>query len=179
MTVDRTPEDRAASDDLAPCGRVWKFGDDIDTDVLAPGAYMKGSIENLAAHTLESVDAAFAAEVAPGDIIVAGRNFGTGSSREQAAQVLRVRGVGAVLAQSFAGIFYRNALNLGLLVLTSDHLDGIDARDRISIDVAAGSILNLTKNTTHACETLPDHLVGIVRAGGLLPYLEKQSRMAR
>ena len=100
-------------------GTVWKFGDNVDTDVLAPGAFMKGPVEELARHCLESVDPQFAAGVQPGDYVVAGRNFGVGSSREQAAQVLKLLGVAAVIAPSFAGIFYRNACNLGLAALLS------------------------------------------------------------
>ena len=100
-------------------GRAWILGDDIDTDVLAPGLYMKGPIAEMARHCLESVEPDFAAQVAEGDIIVAGANFGIGSSREQAAEVLTLLGVKAVVAKSFGGIFYRNALNFGLLAVTS------------------------------------------------------------
>lgn len=95
---------------MSIAGRAWVFGDNIDTDVLAPGLYMKGSIAELARHCLEAVDPRFAAEARPGDIVIGGRNFGMGSSREQAVMALRELGVGAVIARSFAGIFYRNAL---------------------------------------------------------------------
>ena len=104
-------------------GCAWVFGDDVDTDALAPGLYMKGSIEELAGHCLETVDPDFAMQVRSGDVVVAGRNFGMGSSREQAAQVLKQLGVAAVVARSFGGIFYRNALNMGLVAVTSTAVD--------------------------------------------------------
>jgi 3-isopropylmalate dehydratase small subunit len=97
--------------------KAWVFGDNVDTDVLAPGRYMKLPIEEIAKHCLEAIDSSFAASVQPGDIVVAGRNFGAGSSREQAPAALRHLGVAALVAESFAGLFYRNALNLGLLAL--------------------------------------------------------------
>ena len=106
-------------------GRIILVGDDIDTDQLAPGAYMKGGIEALAAHCLEGVRPGFAQEVTPGDVLVAGRNFGVGSSREQAAEALKHLGLAGVVALSFAGIFYRNAINLGLPVLTAPDLSAV------------------------------------------------------
>jgi 3-isopropylmalate/(R)-2-methylmalate dehydratase small subunit len=99
-------------------GKAWIFGYDIDTDVLAPGLYMKGSFEELASHCLEAIDPDFASNVAPGDVVVAGKNFGVGSSREQAAEALKYLGVSILLAKSFAGIFFRNALNFGMIALT-------------------------------------------------------------
>jgi len=100
--------------------RAWVFGDDVDTDALAPGRFMHRPIEELAAHCLIDLSPAFAADAAEGDVIIAGRNFGMGSSREQAAQALKIRGIAGVVARSFAGIFYRNAINLGLAVFTGD-----------------------------------------------------------
>lgn len=153
--------------------RVWKYGDNIDTDVLAPGIYMKGPVEDLAKHCLEAVDPTFAAAVRPGDVIVAGKNFGIGSSREQAAEVLVMLGVKAVVARSFGGIFYRNAFNLGLLALVSDDVDGFEAGQEIAIDAGAGALSNLSTGKRYAAEPVPDHLQNIVAAGGLVPYLEK------
>ena len=115
-------------------GRAWVFGDDIDTDLLAPGAYMKGPVKELARHCLEAVDPTFAAGVAAGDVVVGGVNFGVGSSREQAAQALRCLGVGAVVARSFGGIFYRNALNLGLLAVVCAEAGQLRAGDRLTVD---------------------------------------------
>jgi 3-isopropylmalate/(R)-2-methylmalate dehydratase small subunit len=157
--------------------RAWVFGDDIDTDVLAPGRYMKFGIEEIAKHCLEAVDPSFAASVRPGDVVVAGRNFGAGSSREQAAAALKTLGVAAVIAHSFAGIFYRNALNLGLVVLASPDAGRIRAGDDIAVDPEAGRIENRTRGETLACEPIPGHLMAMVRDGGLLAHLEK--RLAR
>lgn len=155
-------------------GTVWRFGDAIDTDVLAPGLYMKGSLEELARHCLEAVDPDFAGQVRPGDIVVAGAHFGIGSSREQAALALKALGVGAVIARSFGGIFYRNALNAGLLALTSDDLDDIEPGDGLRVDALAGTLHNARTGKSHACDPLPAHLAGMVAAGGLVPWLEKK-----
>jgi 3-isopropylmalate/(R)-2-methylmalate dehydratase small subunit len=155
-------------------GTAWRFGDNIDTDVLAPGIYMKRPIEELARHCLEAVDPRFATAVEPGDIVVAGRNFGMGSSREQAAQALRRLGIAAVLAQSFAGIFYRNALNLGLLALVCPGTERIGAGDRLAVDGVQGVVSNLTTGERLRCEPLPPHLLRMVEEGGLVPYLEKK-----
>lgn len=158
----------------AAAGRAWVFGDDIDTDVLAPGIYMKGPIENMAPHCLESIDRAFASQVAAGDVIVGGRNFGMGSSREQAVLVLRHLGLAAVVAQSFAGIFFRNALNLGLPALACAETARINAGDRLSVDAEAGEIHNHTTGERYACEGIPAHLMEMVRDGGLVPHLAKK-----
>lgn len=155
-------------------GRAFVFGDGVDTDALAPGAYMKRPLAELAAHCLETVDPGFAAAVEPGDFVVAGRNFGLGSSREQAAQALRHLGVAAVVARSFAGIFYRNALNLGLPAVVCAQAGEIAAGDRLRVDLAAGRIDNLTRAATLVCEAVPGHLLAIVRDGGLVPHLEKR-----
>jgi 3-isopropylmalate/(R)-2-methylmalate dehydratase small subunit len=156
-------------------GRAFVYGDNIDTDVLAPGLYMKGSVEALAEHCLEAVDAAFAATVRPGDFVVGGRNFGMGSSREQAAQVLRIKGVRAVIASSFAGIFYRNAFNLGLPALVSPDVARIRTGDRLCVDMEHGVILNHDTGETLACEKVPAHLRAIVAAGGLIGWLEARA----
>jgi 3-isopropylmalate/(R)-2-methylmalate dehydratase small subunit len=153
--------------------KAWIFGDDVDTDALAPGQYMKLGIEDIARHCLESVDPAFAACVAAGDVVVGGRNFGLGSSREQAAGALRQLGVAAVVATSFAGLFYRNALNLGVAVLTCPDAGRIRAGDALRIDAEAGRIENETSGETLRCEPIPPHLMEMVRDGGLLPHLEK------
>jgi 3-isopropylmalate/(R)-2-methylmalate dehydratase small subunit len=156
-------------------GRAWVFGDNIDTDQLAPGLYMKRPIEEIARHCLETADPQFADGVGQGDIVVGGRNFGMGSSREQAAQTLRHLGVSAVLAPSFGGIFYRNALNLGLLALVCAEAGKIAAGDQLALEPEHGKVHNLTRNETYACEPIPPHLVEMVRAGGLVPYLERRS----
>ena len=143
-------------------GRIFLFGDDIDTDQLAPGQYMRGGIEALAAHCLEATRPDFAINVQPGDIIVAGRNFGTGSSREQAVEALRYLQVAGVIALSFAGIFYRNAINLGLPVLIVTSIDGVKDGDKASLDLT-GSVLNLiVRNTDIALEPMPENLQEII-----------------
>lgn len=157
-------------------GRAWVFGDDIDTDMLAPGRYMKYDIEEIARHCLEMIEPAFAREVRPGDLVVAGRNFGAGSSREQAAAALRHLGIVAVVARSFAGLFYRNTLNVGLPVLVSAHTGEIGAGDRVEFDLEASRVRNLTRGREVACEPIPPHLLAMVRAGGLIAQLEQRLR---
>jgi len=160
--------------ELFVVGNAWVFGDDIDTDLLAPGQFMKLGIEAIARHCLEAVDPAFAGGVRPGDVVIGGRNFGAGSSREQAPQALKVLGVAAVIAPSFAGIFYRNALNLGLPALVSPDAGRILAGDEIAFDAEAGRIENRTRGEILACEPIPGHLMAMVRDGGLLAHLEKR-----
>ena len=155
-------------------GRIFLFGDDIDTDQLAPGQYMRGGIEALAAHCLEATRPAFSVNVQPGDIIVAGRNFGTGSSREQAVEALLYLQVAGVVALSFAGIFYRNAVNLGLPVLIAPSIDGAKDGDKASLQLSV-SVLNLSdKNTDIALEPMPKNLQEIIESGGLVQYLKKR-----
>ncbi|MFN4163170.1 MAG: 3-isopropylmalate dehydratase [Ferrovibrio sp.] len=160
-------------------GRVWKFGDNIDTDVLAPGLYMKSPLAELAKHCLETVEPRFAKEVKPGDIVVGGRNFGMGSSREQAVMALRELGVGAVVAPSFAGIFYRNALNLGLLALVCPEAGKIRADSVLAVDAARAELRDIETGKIYACEPLPAHLLQMIADGGLLPHLEKKLKVQR
>jgi len=155
-------------------GRAWLFGNDVDTDVLAPGLYMKGPMAEMARHCLETVDPEFAANVEPGDVMLAGANFGIGSSREQAAQVLTMLGVKAVVAKSFGGIFYRNAINFGLLAVTSQADLQVAAGDVVSVDGIAGVIKNELTGETFACDPVPEHLMAMVNAGGLVPHLEQR-----
>lgn len=159
---------------MTPCtstGRIWRFGDNVDTDAMAPGAHMKGGIDTLARHCLENLRPEFPAGVRRGDVVVGGANFGMGSSREQAPQALRHLGVAAVIAPSFAGLFYRNALNLGLPVLvcadTAPLADGLDVT--FDLDRAA---LRLADGTAVACEPVPDFLREMLAAGGLVPHLK-------
>lgn len=154
--------------------RVWKLGADIDTDALAPGIYMKLSIDGIAQHCLETVRPEFAAAVRPGDVIAAGANFGIGSSREQAAAALVRLGVRAVIAPSFSGLFFRNGFNLGLLLLTTPDADKLHEAETVELDLqsltltsAAGELL--------PCEPIPQFLLDMVAAGGLMNQLRKQS----
>ena len=155
-------------------GRAFVFGDDIDTDVLAPGQYMKGPVEELTRHCMETIAPDFARTVRPGDVVVAGRNFGMGSSREQAAQALKILGVSAVVAKSFGGIFLRNALNLGLPVMVCAATDDIRQDDRISVDLINGRVINETSGATLQGEPLPAFLLDMLADGGLVPHLEKK-----
>jgi 3-isopropylmalate/(R)-2-methylmalate dehydratase small subunit len=155
-------------------GRAWVFGDKIDTDVLAPGALMKLTPGELAKHCLEAIEPRFAKEVRPGDVVVAGASFGIGSSREQAAVSLKLLGVQAVLAKSFARIFYRNAYNLGLPAVFFPHADDIAAGDQIAIDLAGGVVSNQTTDRVYAIAPAPAHLRAIVEAGGIVGYLRQR-----
>ncbi|HZD21542.1 MAG TPA: 3-isopropylmalate dehydratase [Burkholderiales bacterium] len=154
--------------------RAWAFGDNLDTDVIAPGRYMKFGIEQIAQHCLESVSPAFAKEVQPGDIVVGGRNFGAGSSREQAPEALKHLGIAALIAESFAGLFYRNAINLGLPALWCASAKRIRDGDRLDLDLEHGKVHNRTSGETLDCEPIPAFLMAIIRDGGLLPHLEKK-----
>ncbi len=157
----------------SPPGRVWMFGADIDTDTMAPGAYMKLGIDEIATHCLEAVRPEFAQQVQRGDVLVAGVNFGIGSSREQAAGVLVALGVQAVVAPSYSGLFFRNAFNLGLLLITCSRASELHEGERISIDVARRCVVR-ADGTELPCEPIPDFLLDMVRAGGLLPVLKKR-----
>ena len=154
--------------------RVWVLGDDIDTDVLAPGRYMKLGIEEIAKHCLESVSPGFASSVRKGDVVVAGRNFGCGSSREQAPAALKELGVSALVAESFAGLFYRNSLNLGLPALVCREAKRIAHGDELTIDFQSSEIVDMASGERLAFEPIPAHLLEMVRDGGLLPHLEKR-----
>ena len=154
--------------------KAWVFSDNIDTDVIAPGRYMKSDIGVIASHCLETVDADFAKQVKPGDFVVAGRNFGTGSSREQAPEALKRLGVAALVAESFAGLFYRNALNLGLPAVECRDAKKIRQGDLIAVDFERGKITLLDKHLSFDCDPIPAHLMQMVRDGGLLPHLEKR-----
>lgn len=154
--------------------RVWKLGPDIDTDVLVPGHAMKWGIDGMKAHCLSSVRPEFAAQVQPSDVIVAGPGFGIGSSREQAAAVLVALGVAAVIAPSFGGLYFRNAFNVGLLLLTADVSAVLDDGDLIQLDTRAASapVITDAQGRHHRCEPIPDFLLRRVQCGGLLAELK-------
>jgi 3-isopropylmalate/(R)-2-methylmalate dehydratase small subunit len=153
-------------------GHAFTFGDNITTDALAPGSYMKGSIAELAVHCLESVDVSFASQVRPGDIVVGLENFGMGSSREQAVLALKELGVATVIARSFAGLFFRNCVNLGVTPLTCADADRIIAGDELACDAVAGIIHNVSRGESYACAPVPPPLQAMLDAGGLLPFLK-------
>jgi 3-isopropylmalate/(R)-2-methylmalate dehydratase small subunit len=156
--------------------RVWKLGADVDTDVLAPGIYMKNGIEVIAQHCLESLRPDFAANVRPGDVLVAGPNFGIGSSREQAAGALVHLGLRAVIAPSFSGLFFRNAFNLGLLLLTCPQAEQLHEGDAVTL-VAQG--VQRADGSLLACQPIPEFLMDMVHAGGLMNVLKQRSQGQR
>ncbi|BEP44947.1 3-isopropylmalate dehydratase [Variovorax sp. V15] len=154
--------------------RVWRLGADIDTDLLAPGHAMKHGIDIIARHCLEAVRPDFAAGVQRGDVIVAGPNFGIGSSREQAAAVLVHLGVRAVIAPSYSGLYFRNAFNVGLLLLTCAQAETLAEGDRIALDATLPGVIG-PDGRPLACEPVPGFLMDMVRAGGLLNQLRQRT----
>ena len=158
--------------------RVWKVGADVDTDQLAPGAYMKLGIYDIAKHCLEGVRPEFAAEVSLGDVLAAGPNFGIGSSREQAADALVKLGVKAVIAPSYSGLYFRNAFNLGLLLLTCKDAELLQEAEQISLDLDQWAVVR-SNGQRLACDPIPDFLVAMVEAGGLLPQLKLRLQQQR
>ncbi len=155
-------------------GKAWKFGDSISTDLICPGRYfhLRSNLPELAKHVLEDADLEFASKMAAGDFVVAGNNFGLGSSREHAPTIIKLAGVSAVLAKSFARIFYRNAINVGLPLLECD-TDKIDQGDELWIDLATGIIKNRTKGIELRAHPLPKAMLNILNDGGLLSHIEK------
>jgi 3-isopropylmalate/(R)-2-methylmalate dehydratase small subunit len=158
--------------------RTWKLPADIDTDQLAPGHAMKHGVEVIARHCLEAVRPEFARGVRPGDVVVAGPHFGIGSSREQAASVLVHLGVAAVIAPSYAGLFFRNAFNVGLLLLTCARAGAIEDGEAIAFDARAGRIVRAGGEVL-PCEPIPAFLLEMVEAGGLLPQLKRRMETRR
>ncbi len=154
--------------------RAWVYGDNIDTDALAPGHTLVMPLDEMASHCLEALDPTFAGEVKPGDVFVAGENMGMGSAREVAPSALKHLGVSVVLAKSFARIFYRNAFNVGLPVFFFPQADEIHMGDDLIVDILTGKVHNLTTDKTYHVTPLPPHLAGIIRDGGLIPHLKKK-----
>ncbi|MDH4210385.1 MAG: 3-isopropylmalate dehydratase small subunit [candidate division WOR-3 bacterium] len=155
-------------------GKAWKFGDSISTDLICPGRYfhLRSNLPELAKHVLEDADKEFASKMTEGDFVVAGGNFGLGSSREHAPTIIKLAGVSAVLAKSFARIFYRNAINVGLPLLECD-TDKIEQGDEIWVDLATGIIKNKTKDIELTAHPLPKAMLNILNDGGLLSHIKK------
>lgn len=155
-------------------GRAFKFGDNISTDHIVPGrlAHLRSNLPELAKHVLEDADPAFASRVKPGDFVVAGKNFGLGSSREHAPLVIKMAGVSAVLAKSVARIFFRNAINQGLpvLICNTDQINDVDA---LEVDLSKGTIKDLTNGRQLTSGRIPEVMLHILDEGGLLPYIKK------
>jgi len=157
-------------------GRVWLFGDDVNTDLIIPGRYLDNyDPKHLAAHAMEGAKKEFPAKVAPGDIIVAGENFGCGSSREQAVIALKTSGVAAVVAKSFARIFYRNSVNLGLMVLVSKSAHGMfEDGESAALDPETNSLVSADRTKKAAFEPIPAHIMKILDKGGLMPFIREE-----
>ncbi len=154
-------------------GKAWCYGDDINTDIISPSSYMQYSLEVQAKHAMEPIDSNFSAKLKPGDILVAGKNFGSGSSRETAPLVLKLNEVGAVVAKSFARIFYRNAINIGLPVVEVD-TSSIREGDILELELKTGSVKNITQDEEYVGVCLPEHVSAIIDAGGLKGFLKNK-----
>lgn len=157
-------------------GRVWKFGDDIDTDIIIPGRYLVITDENeLAKHVMEGLDPEFYSKTKEGDIILAGKNFGCGSSREHAPIALKAAGISAVVAESFARIFYRNAINVGFPLLESEKISSsFDEGEEIELDMDKGVLKNERTGKEYKVKKLPEFMLEILNNGGLIPYLREK-----
>ena len=150
--------------------KVWRYGDHVDTDVIIPARYLNISdFKELSEHAMEDIDTTFAPHVQPGDIIVAGRNFGCGSSREHAPIAIKAAGIDVVIAKSFARIFYRNAINTGLAILEcAEAADAISDGDTVKVDTSTGEITNVTTGQTFQAEPFPEFINEIIEVGGLV-----------
>jgi len=162
-------------------GRVWKYGDNVDTDAIIPARYLNTSSEKeLAAHCMEDIDPSFAREVKAGDIVVAGRNFGCGSSREHAPVAIKASGVACVIAETFARIFFRNAINIGLPILECpEAVQATEAGQTLEVDLAKGIIRNLDTGQEFRAVPYPDFMLAIIDAGGLIEYTRRKLQQAR
>ena len=158
-------------------GKVFRYKDNVDTDVIIPARYLNTSnAEELASHCMEDIDKDFVKKVKKGDIIVADKNFGCGSSREHAPLAIKTSGIGCVIARSFARIFYRNSINIGLAILECEEAcDNIEAGDEVEVDFDSGVIKNLTKNEEYQAEPFPPFMQSLISAGGLAPYMAKEN----
>jgi 3-isopropylmalate/(R)-2-methylmalate dehydratase small subunit len=158
-------------------GIAFKYGDNVDTDVIIPARYLNIADEKeLASHAMEDIDSNFAGAVKKGDVIVAGRNFGSGSSREHAPLVLKVSGLKAIIAPTFARIFYRNAFNIGLPILESaEAAERIDAGDEVTVNFRTGRIVNKTKGETYQAEPFPEFMSDLIKKGGLVQYVKDKA----
>jgi 3-isopropylmalate/(R)-2-methylmalate dehydratase small subunit len=155
---------------------VWRFGDDVDTDAIIPARYLNTiDPQELARHCMEDADVTFAERVQPGAIIVAGKNFGCGSSREHAPLAIKAAGVACVIAAGFARIFYRNAFNIGLPILESpEAAAGTQAGDELEVDLATGEIKNMTQGTAFRAQSIPPFMQELIKDGGLIEHIARQ-----
>ncbi len=158
-------------------GRAWRFGDDVDTDAIIPARYLNTSDPGeLAKHCMEDADPDFSSRASAGDIIVGGKNFGCGSSREHAPIAIKAAGVSCVIAASFARIFYRNSFNMGLPIFESARASAeITTGDELEVDASSGVIRNITRSSEHKAEPFPPFMMELIEAGGLIPYVLKET----
>lgn len=158
-------------------GKVLKYGDNVDTDVIIPARYLNSfDAKELASHAMVDIDPTFVERLEPGDIMVASRNFGCGSSREHAPLALKTAGVSCVIAKSFARIFYRNSINIGFPILECEEaVDGIDEGDRVEIDFETGVIYNQTKGTSFQAQPFPEFLQRMIETSGLVNYINSKN----
>jgi 3-isopropylmalate/(R)-2-methylmalate dehydratase small subunit len=158
-------------------GKVWRFGNDVDTDLIIPARYLNTSDpKELASHCMEDADPNFSGKVKAGDIIVAGKNFGCGSSREHAPIAIKTAGVTCVIAASFARIFYRNSINIGLPILESPQASqAVSEGDQVEVDLSSGQIKDLTTGKVFQAEKFPPFMQELIAAGGLIEYVKKQA----
>ena len=163
---------------MKACGRVFKYGDNVDTDVIIPARYLNSSDpKELAAHCMEDIDKEFIHKVSPGDLIVAEKNFGCGSSREHAPIAIKAAGVSCVIAETFARIFYRNAINIGLPIIECPEASkGISEGDEVEVDFDSGVITNKTKGETYQGQAFPEFMQKIIKAEGLVNYINSQQK---
>lgn len=155
-------------------GRVWKYGDNINTDIISPGQYMSMPIEEQAKHSMEAIDPDFPSKIQPGDLLVVGDNFGSGSSRETAQSVLKHLGVGAIVGNFFARIFFRNCINTGIPVVEIGDTSKISEGDEIQINLLEGVVTNLSDQEQYKGTKLPPLLLEMLNDGGLESYLKKK-----
>lgn len=158
--------------------KVWRYGDHVDTDVIIPARYLNiADFKELSEHAMEDIDTTFAPNVQPGDYMVAGKNFGCGSSREHAPVVIKEKGIKCLIADSFARIFYRNAINIGLPVLEiGSEVEKIEAGDQLEVDMAKGEIKIINKNITITTKPLPEFIQKIADCGGLINYVKGENK---
>ena len=161
-------------------GKVHKYGANIDTDAIVPARYLNvWEPEDLAPHCMEDIDAGFVSRVQPGDIIVAATNFGCGSSREHAPIAIKAAGISCVIAQSFARIFFRNAINIGLPLLECNQADEIEAGDELEVDLERGEIRDITRDRVFQAEPYPDFMMELVSSGGLIEHTKRKIEARR
>ncbi len=155
-------------------GRVWKFGDDVNTDLMCPGPYMRLPLDQIGQAAMAGIDPDFHEKISKGDIIVAGKNFGSGSSRELAPLALKKAGIGGIVAVYFARIFYRNCIALGFPIIECDEaVDKVDEGDELEIDLYTGRIRNTTKNEEYTGTKYPEEFLEIFRSGGIIPWIKR------